>query len=104
MLNSIKRALGISASSEITGSVSAFAGPYAPKGFLDCNGQLLPIGNNYYTPLFSVVGTLYGGDGIKTFALPDLRPVDKKGNKIDWIEAGLPRQVICVNGIYPQRP
>ena len=104
MLTAIKRALGMSASEEVTGSVAAFAGPYAPYGFLDCDGRQYPVGNNYYTALFSVIGTLYGGDGMKTFAVPDLRPVDKKGNRIDWAEAGVPRQVICYAGVYPRRP
>jgi len=103
MLNSIKRALGLSASDEVIGSVSTFAGPFVPEGFADCSGQIMSINNKYYTPLFSVIGTLYGGDGMTTFALPDLRPTDKKGNKIDWTQAGIPRQVICINGRYPQR-
>jgi microcystin-dependent protein len=48
-------------------------GPYGftPKGFAECNGQLLPIAQN--TALFSLLGTYYGGDGKSTFALPDLR-------------------------------
>ena len=44
---------------------------FSPKGFADCNGQLLPISQN--TALFSLLGTTYGGDGKSTFALPDLR-------------------------------
>lgn len=103
MLSTIKRALGLSYG-EIVGSISTFAGPWAPRNTADCNGQLLPVGNNYYTKLFSIIGTTYGGDGVKTFALPDLRPTDKKGNKIDWNEAGVPRQVICIEGEYPSRP
>jgi microcystin-dependent protein len=50
---------------------------FAPRGWAFCNGQLLPISQN--TALFSLLGTTYGGDGITTFALPDLRsrvPVD----------------------------
>lgn len=104
MLHTIKRALGLTSSDEVTGSVSSFAGSFAPYGFADCSGQLISISNKMYTPLFSVIGTIYGGDGITNFALPDLRPTDKKGNKIDWTEAGIPRQVICLNGRYPQRP
>ena len=104
MLKTIKRVLGLSASDETLGSISSFAGPFAPEGTLDCAGQLLPVGQNQYVALYSVIGTLYGGDGVKTFALPDLRPVDGKGNKIDWARAGVPRQVICVYGIYPRRP
>jgi microcystin-dependent protein len=44
---------------------------YAPKGWAFCNGQLLPINQNQ--PLFSLLGTTYGGDGRVTFGLPDLR-------------------------------
>jgi microcystin-dependent protein len=44
---------------------------FAPAGWALCNGQLLPISQN--TALFSLLGTTYGGDGISTFALPDLR-------------------------------
>lgn len=44
---------------------------FVPKGFALCNGQLLPI--DIYPPLFSLLGTRYGGDGIRTFGLPDLR-------------------------------
>jgi microcystin-dependent protein len=44
---------------------------FPPKGWTQCNGQLLPINQNQ--PLFSLLGTVYGGDGRTTFALPDLR-------------------------------
>jgi microcystin-dependent protein len=44
---------------------------FAPKGWACCDGQLLPISQN--TALFSLLGTMYGGDGKTTFALPDLR-------------------------------
>jgi microcystin-dependent protein len=43
---------------------------FAPKGWALCNGQLLPINQNQ--ALFSLLGTTYGGDGITTFALPNL--------------------------------
>ena len=43
---------------------------FAPKGWAWCNGQLLPISQN--TALFALLGTVYGGDGKSTFALPDL--------------------------------
>ena len=48
-----------------------FAGNFAPAGWAFCNGQLLPISQN--SALFSLLGTTYGGDGVTTFALPDLR-------------------------------
>lgn len=44
---------------------------FAPKGWAQANGQLLPINQNQ--PLFSLFGTMYGGDGRTNFALPDLR-------------------------------
>jgi microcystin-dependent protein len=44
---------------------------FAPRGWAQCNGQLLPINQNQ--ALFSLLGTMYGGDGRVNFALPDLR-------------------------------
>lgn len=44
---------------------------FAPKGWAFCNGQLMPISQN--TALFALLGTMYGGDGKSTFALPDLQ-------------------------------
>jgi len=44
---------------------------FAPKGWAMCNGQLLPINQN--APLYSLLGTTYGGNGQTNFALPDLR-------------------------------
>ncbi|MFT5358055.1 MAG: microcystin-dependent protein [Polyangiales bacterium] len=53
------------------GQVTLFAGNFAPRGWAFCDGQLLAISSN--TALFSIIGTIYGGDGRTTFALPDLR-------------------------------
>jgi microcystin-dependent protein len=44
---------------------------FAPSGWAQCNGQLLPINQNQ--ALFSILGTTYGGNGITNFALPELR-------------------------------
>ena len=55
----------------IVGEVIAFAGDTAPPGWAKAEGQLLSIVQN--TALFALIGTTYGGDGITTFALPDLR-------------------------------
>ncbi len=44
---------------------------FAPQGWALCHGQLLPISQN--TALFSLLGTIYGGNGVSTFALPDLQ-------------------------------
>ncbi len=51
--------------------VRIFAGNFAPRGNAFCNGQLLQIAQN--TALFSIVGTIYGGDGRVTFGLPNLQ-------------------------------
>lgn len=53
------------------GEIRLLAFPYAPVGWLYCQGQLLPINQNQ--SLFSLLGTQYGGNGTTTFALPDLR-------------------------------
>jgi microcystin-dependent protein len=55
----------------LLGEIKLVPYSFAPKGWADCNGQLLPIGQN--KALFSLLGTTFGGDGITTFALPDLR-------------------------------
>ncbi len=44
---------------------------FAPRGWAFCDGQILPINQNQ--SLYSLIGTIYGGDGRTTFALPDLR-------------------------------
>ena len=53
------------------GEIRIFGGSFAPKGWAFCDGQLLPISDN--DTLYSLLGTTYGGDGVSTFALPDLR-------------------------------
>lgn len=58
-------------SSPFVAEVKMFAGNFAPTGYATCDGQLLPISQN--TALFSLLGTMYGGDGKSTFALPNLQ-------------------------------
>jgi microcystin-dependent protein len=53
------------------GEIKMFAGDFAPRGWAFCDGQLLAISQN--DALFSLLGTIYGGDGRTTFGLPDLR-------------------------------
>ncbi len=53
------------------GEIQMFGGNFAPRGYAFCDGTLLPIAQN--TALFSILGTIYGGDGRVTFGLPDLR-------------------------------
>jgi microcystin-dependent protein len=51
--------------------ITIFAFNFAPTGWAQCRGQLLPISQN--TALFSLLGTMYGGDGKSTFALPNFQ-------------------------------
>lgn len=61
------------------------------QGALPADGRVLPINSN--TALFSLLGNNFGGDGVTTFALPDLRPFTPKGLQYS----------ICVSAIYPPR-
>ncbi len=56
---------------QFLGQGTIFGGNFAVRQWAFCNGQLLPISSN--SALFSLLGTIYGGDGRTTFALPDLR-------------------------------
>ncbi|MBJ2143631.1 phage tail protein [Delftia acidovorans] len=53
------------------GEIRAFAFGQVPRGWLLCNGAILPINTNQ--ALFALLGTQYGGNGSTTFGLPDLR-------------------------------
>ena len=56
---------------ESLSEIRMFAGNFAPRGWMFCNGALLSIAQN--TALFALIGTTYGGDGQTNFGLPDLR-------------------------------
>jgi microcystin-dependent protein len=58
-------------SSPFVSEIKIFSFSFAPKGWALCNGQLLPINQNQ--ALFSLLGTMYGGDGRVTFGLPNLQ-------------------------------
>jgi microcystin-dependent protein len=53
------------------GQLALFPYNFAPKGWAVCDGSLISVKNN--SALYSLIGTYYGGDGVTTFALPDLR-------------------------------
>lgn len=53
------------------GEIRMFAGNYAPENWAICDGTLLPV--NAYQSLFAILGTLYGGNGVSNFGLPDYR-------------------------------
>jgi hypothetical protein len=66
-----------------------FAGVIVPGNFLKANGQLLLI--SQYEAVFALMGTTYGGDGVSTFAMPDMRPLTP--NNMNY--------GICVLGVFP---
>jgi microcystin-dependent protein len=57
--------------SPYVGEIRMFGGNFAPANWAFCNGQLLPI--SQYEVLYNLIGTTYGGDGVNTFALPNLQ-------------------------------
>jgi microcystin-dependent protein len=77
----------------ILGQIQLFAFNFAPKGWMFCDGKLLPISQN--TALFSLLGTTYGGDGRVTFALPNLKGKEPAPGSV---------YCICMQGIFPSRP
>ena len=58
-------------SEPFVGEIRMFAGNFAPRGWAFCNGELLAVSQN--DALFSLLGTIYGGDGRTTFGLPEMR-------------------------------
>jgi microcystin-dependent protein len=58
-------------SNPFVAEIRIFTANFAPRGWASCDGQLMPISQN--TALFSLLGTMYGGDGRSTFALPNLQ-------------------------------
>ncbi len=75
------------------GQISLFPYNFAPQGWAFCEGQLLQIEQNQ--ALFALIGTTFGGDGVRNFALPDL-----KG------KAHAPNLHLCMamEGVFPSRP
>jgi microcystin-dependent protein len=53
------------------GQIQCFGFSFAPVGWAQCQGQILPI--SQYTALFALIGTFYGGNGTSNFALPNLQ-------------------------------
>jgi microcystin-dependent protein len=67
---------------------------FAPRGWAFCQGQLLQIAQ--YGALFTLISNTFGGDGDKTFALPDLRgQVPQSSGQLNYI--------IALQGYYPDR-
>lgn len=72
--------------------IKLFACSYAPQEYRKCDGSLMNISENL--PLFSLIGTKFGGDGINTFALPNLERASPHSELV---------YAICVQGLYPLR-
>jgi len=79
------------------GQIIMFGGNFAPRGWAFCSGQLLSISSN--PALFSIIGTLYGGDGRTTFGLPDLRG---RAPLSSGAGPGLPNYPLGAKGGAPQ--
>lgn len=84
---------GFNGTSDVIGSVIAFAGSTAPDGYFICDGRA--VSRTIYSKLFAVIGTTYGpGDGSTTFNIPDLRDKFIEGSGTDAVgtakTAGLP--------------
>ena len=87
-------------SQPFVGEIRMFGGNFAPNGWMLCQGQLLPI--SQYDVLFNLVGTTYGGDGVNTFALPDLQgrvPLHQGGGNVIGQRAGTESVTLTLNQI-----
>lgn len=76
------------------GDIELFAFDFAPSYWLPCEGQTLNI--SAYQSLYSLIGKRFGGDGITTFCLPDLR------NALPMKGMGM-HYCIATQGFYPSR-
>src|SRR4051812_44973209 len=81
---------------------------FAPKGWAQCNGQLLPINQNH--ALFSLLGTTYGGNGQTNFALPKLQgdvPIHvgqghARGESAGTTAVTISQQTLPQHNLFPQ--
>ncbi len=80
------------------GSIGLFGGTDCPLGSVEAVGQLMMIVEDQ--SLYALYGTLYGGDGRTTFALPDLR--DKASALFGITDGG--RYCVRTTGRYPSMP
>jgi microcystin-dependent protein len=99
MIKKMLQKLGMSVDGDMIGSITEFAGYRGVRYWAPCSGQIMQVKGN--EALFSIIGTKYGGDGRTSFALPDLRPLDKNGKVIEWKDYSGPMKMICIQGGYP---
>ena len=84
-------------SEPLIGEIKIVTFNFAPPGWAFCDGQLLPISQN--SALFSILGITYGGDGVTTFGLPDLRgrvPIHVASNHLLGDSGGNETETITV--------
>lgn len=95
-------------SDQYVGEIRMFSGNYAPQGWHFCDGSVLNI--NQYEVLYTLIGTMYGGDGKTNFKLPDLRgrlpihassayPIGQMGGseKVTLVQSELPAHTHVAN-------
>lgn len=91
---------------EYLGTILQFGFNFEPRGWMFCHGQTLAITTNQ--ALFALIGINFGGNGVNTFQLPDLRKKNKDGKYYqvgEIMEDGTPyiESYICTMGIFPPR-
>jgi microcystin-dependent protein len=85
-------------SNPYVGEIRMFPGNFAPLGWAFCDGSVLAIADN--DVLFNLIGTTYGGDGVNTFALPDLRgraPIHQGNGFVIGQKAGVETVTLTLN-------
>jgi microcystin-dependent protein len=76
---------------EILCTIKLFSGPFIPRGYMECNGQLLSV--HSYQAVYALLSNTYGGNiQDMTFGLPKLTPPDEHM-----------KYIICVEGVFPDR-
>ena len=83
------------------GEIVLVASKEIPGGWIPCEGQELQI--SLYTPLFSILGTNFGGDGRSTFAVPNLTESQNDMCRMAETDSGI-AYFILGNGTFPSRP
>ncbi len=76
---------------EILCTIKLYGGNFIPRGYMECNGQLLGV--QQYQAVYALLGNVYGGNIQQmTFALPKLTPPEENM-----------KYIICVEGVFPNR-
>jgi len=80
------------------GEIKLFSGTFEPRNWVFCHGQTLNVSGN--DALYSILGTRYGGDGLTTFSVPNIKPVLGAETNSSYDDLNY---IICINGYYPSR-